>query len=154
MSLPVTITFPHRIHFDHSDENVHKRHKEAYRKNCWPISKIVAPISWKGRGFWDHPLSTSATECPNIQECSYNEAAKAYIQVLNTTILKAYLLLQNTEEWVGEVHTLGNQSLERREDHSELILQKYTPPEAQQLHQKSHQKTNVTTSIFFYMSRA
>ncbi len=53
----------------------------------------------------------------------------------------------NTEEWVGEVHTLGSQSLKRREDHLELILQKYTPPEAQQLHQKSHQKTNVTTSI-------
>jgi hypothetical protein len=33
------------------------------------------------------------------------------------------------------------------EDHSELILQIYTPPEAQQLHQKSHQKINVTTSI-------
>jgi hypothetical protein len=86
-------------------------------------------------------------ECPNIQECSYSEAAKAYIQVLNTTILKASLLLQNTEEWVGEVHTLGSQSLERREDHSKLILQKYTTLEAQQLHQKSHQKTNVTTSI-------
>jgi hypothetical protein len=43
--------------------------------------------------------------------------------------------------------TLGSQSLKRKEDHSELILQKYTPPEAQQLHQKSHQKTNVTTSI-------
>jgi len=87
-------------------------------------------------------------EYPNIQECSYSEAAKAYIQVLDTTILKASLLLQNTKEWAGEVHTLGSQSLERREDHSELILQKYTPPEAQQLHQKSHQKiTPVTTSI-------
>jgi len=32
--------------------------------------------------------------------------------VLNTTILKASLLLQNTEEWAGEVHTLGSQSLE------------------------------------------
>jgi hypothetical protein len=86
-------------------------------------------------------------ECPNIQECSYNEAAKTYIHVLNTTILKASLLMQNTKKWVGEVHTLGSQSPERREDHSELILQKYTPLEAQQLHQKSHQKTNVTTSI-------
>jgi hypothetical protein len=56
--------------------------------------------------------------------------------VLNTTILKASLLLQNTEEWVGEVHTLGSQSLERREDHLELTLQKYAPLEAQQLHQK------------------
>jgi hypothetical protein len=68
----------------------------------WPISKIVAPISWKGRGLWDHPLSTSATKCPNIQECSYSEATKAYIQVLNTTILKAYLLLQNTENRWGK----------------------------------------------------
>jgi hypothetical protein len=67
--------------------------------------------------------------------------------VLDTTILKASLLVQTTEEWAGEVHTLGSQSLERREDHSELILQKYTPPEVQQLHQESHQKTNVTTSI-------
>jgi hypothetical protein len=67
--------------------------------------------------------------------------------VLDTTILKASLLLQTTEECAGEVHTLESQSLERREDHSELILQKYTLPEAQQLHQKSHQKTNVTTSI-------
>jgi hypothetical protein len=32
MSLPVKITLPHRKHFDDSDENVHKRHKEAYRK--------------------------------------------------------------------------------------------------------------------------
>jgi hypothetical protein len=86
-------------------------------------------------------------EYPNVQECSYSEAPKAYIQVLNTTILKASLLLQNTEEWVGEVHTLGSHSLERKEDHSELILQKYTPSESQQLDQKSHQKTNVTTSI-------
>ncbi len=32
MSLPVMITLPHRIHFDHFDENVNKRHKEAYQK--------------------------------------------------------------------------------------------------------------------------
>jgi hypothetical protein len=84
---------------------------------------------------------------PNIQECCYSEAAKACIQVLDTNIISTSLLLQNTEEWAGEVHTLGSQSLERREEHWELILQKYMPPEAQQPHQKSHQKTNVTTSI-------
>jgi hypothetical protein len=115
------------------------------------------------RGSWDHPLSTGATEHPNIRGCTYREAAKAYTRVLPTATLKASLLLQNIEEWVQEVHTLGSRSLERREDRSELILQKRAPPEARQLHQKLHQKTkcdrvdlfaSLQWTAFFYMGRA